>query len=45
LIVNDDIPGKPVNIHAPLAKDVNPMMCIQYSSIRAGFQGTFQPRH
>jgi hypothetical protein len=45
LILYDDIPGKPVNIYAPLAKNVNPMMSIQYSSIRAGFQGTFQPRN
>ncbi|MGD0760129.1 MAG: hypothetical protein ABR921_14595 [Candidatus Sulfotelmatobacter sp.] len=45
MILYDDFPGKPVNIHASSAKNVNPMMSIQYSSIRPRFQGTFRPGH
>ena len=45
LILHHDVPGKTVNVHAPLAKDVDAMMSIQYSAIPPGFQAALQWRH
>ncbi|MGA9544929.1 MAG: hypothetical protein WBQ85_15240, partial [Candidatus Sulfotelmatobacter sp.] len=44
LILRHDVSTKSVNVNAPLPKNVNSMMSIQYSSIRPGFQTTLQSR-
>jgi hypothetical protein len=44
LVLYDDVPGKPIYIHSPLAKNVNAMMSIKYSSIRPCFQTTLRSR-
>jgi len=39
-ILAHDLSGKTVDIHATLAKNINPVVSIQYSAIRPGFQTT-----
>jgi hypothetical protein len=41
LLLHDDIPQETVNIGTTLAQNENPMVSIQYSSIRPGFQASF----
>jgi hypothetical protein len=45
LILNDDLPREMVNIHSALAKNVDAVMPIQYSSFRPCFQTTLLSRH
>jgi hypothetical protein len=44
LLLDYDLPGKIVHIHAPLAKNADAVMSLQYSSIRPSFQATFLSR-
>jgi hypothetical protein len=44
LILHDDASRKHINVHASLAKYIDSVMSIQYSSIRPCFQTTFQSR-
>jgi hypothetical protein len=44
IFFHNDLTSQSINVDAPLAKNVNPMMPVEYSSIRPGFQRVFLAR-